>query len=57
MLVEWLANMLARPPQTLKPEELEERVDAIVARVDVLEERVETIERDLPIRGPVNERT
>jgi hypothetical protein len=47
-MIEWLLSKLAYMPRTTKPEELEERVDSIVARVDVLEERVESIERDLP---------
>lgn len=47
MIMEWFIQMLARPPQTMRPEELEERVDSVVARVDVLEERVESIERGL----------
>jgi hypothetical protein len=47
-MIEWLLERFAYIPRTTKPEELEERVDSIVARVDVLEERVESIERDLP---------
>lgn len=45
-MIDWLLEKLAYAPRTTKPEELEERVDSIVARVDVLEERVESIERD-----------
>lgn len=46
-MIEWLLSKLVGQPPTVKLEEQEERVDSIVARVDVLEERVETIERDL----------
>jgi hypothetical protein len=47
-MIDWLLSKLVSHPETVKPEELEERVDSIVARVDVLEERVGAIERDLP---------
>lgn len=37
----WLAR---RAWETVSPQELEERVEAVVARVDLLEDRVHTLE-------------
>ena len=54
-MIEWLLSKLVGQPPTLKLEDQEERVDAIVARVNVLEERVETIERDFSIHDGAHE--
>jgi hypothetical protein len=47
-MIEWLLEKLVGQSPMVNLEEQEERVDSIVARVDLLEERVERIEHPLP---------